>query len=356
MTCQKNLKILYHLPNPDTIYAGRTIANGYKNAILDSKHEFLFLTAHNTNTNVFAAYNPDIFITSLNQLSLKYLDLSELLKAKKRGTQVYVNVSFWNSPINKMRLSETGSLKENSEYIKLIKSNEYGDIFFNACEQGDERMDGFEKTTGKKHYTLLLAADKTIIYPEYDQKYSADVSFIGTNLPEKRAFFRDVIKRLSRNYDIRLYGQDWNIADRYLGILQKAGQLYNVPFIRSIRKPKLPLSAERKIYTSTLVSINVHEEYQKKYGDLNERTFKIPLAGGFEIIDSVSTVTKHFEEDKEIVIAHDESEWFEKIEYYVTHPEKRLAIIAAGKKKVLNEHTYHNRLETMLCWYKNIAK
>lgn len=348
------MKILYHLPNPDTIYAGRTIANGYKHAALDYNHEFQFLTADNLGLNPFKTYKPDIFITSLNQLSLKNLDLNELKKAKRNGTKVFVNVSFWNSPINRLRFSETGSLKDNAEYIDLIKSKDYGDIFFNACEQGDVRMDGFETTTGRRHDTLLLAADKTIIYPERDEAFCADISFLGTNLPERRAFFRNVVTNLRKHYDVRVYGQDWTTIDRYLGYLQKIGQLYNIPFVKSIRKPKFPLDAERKIYNSSVISINVHEEYQRKYGDLNERTFKIPLAGGFEIVDSVSTISKYFKEDLEIIIAHSESEWYEKIDFFLRHPDKRLSIIKAGRKIVLKEHTYHNRLDTMLSWYKSL--
>ena len=115
------------------------------------------------------------------------------------------------------------------------------------------------------------------------------------------------------------------------------------------------MSDERKIYNSSVISINVHEEYQRKFGgDCNERTFKIPLAGGFEISDDVACLKKYFKEGEEIVIAKDKKDWFEKINYYMKNPEKRNTIIEAGKQRVLKEHTYKNRVEQMIRIYNSI--
>lgn len=46
----------------------------------------------------------------------------------------------------------------------------------------------------------------------------------------------------------------------------------------------------------------------------------------------------------EIVIAKNKKEWFEKIEFYIRNPNKRLSIIEKGRAKVLKFHTYHNRV------------
>lgn len=228
-------------------------------------------------------------------------------------------------------------------------------MFFNPFEQGDPRMEGFEKATGYKHTTILLAADKTILYPEFNERFTADISYIGTYLPEKRKFIEDYVYPLRDQYIVRLYGQDWTGKDRVLGMVQKGGQYFNLPVLRSIQKPKLELEDERRIYNSSTISINIHEEYQKRFGgDCNERTFKIPLAGGFEISDDVACIRKYFKDGKEIVIAGNKKQWFEKIKYYIKHPEKRLPIIQAGRKKVLAEHTYHNRVDQILNIYSTI--
>jgi len=299
-------------------------------------------------------YKPDIFFTALSPLNLKFLDLTVLKKAKLTGTKVFVNIPFWKSPFSKLRINETASLEKNNNYIELLKSTDYGDIYYNSCEQNDKRMDGFEEVVRKKYHTVLLAADKTLIFPEKDNKFKADISYIGTNLPEKRYFFNEVIKPLKKKFNVKIYGQDWTLFDNTLGYIQKFGQYFNLAYLENIRKPKLKLSDERKIYNTSIISINIHEEYQKKYGDLNERTFKIPLAGGFEIIDDVSSLKKYFDVGKEIIVAYDKDDWHQKISYYVKNPKEREKIIKAGKKRILEEHTYHNRVAQFLKIYQSL--
>ncbi|MEZ6255241.1 MAG: glycosyltransferase [Patescibacteria group bacterium] len=341
------MKVAYHIPSLYTIYAGRTIYNGYKNAFEDLGDQFFTWSAE-TSLEDIRKFAPDILMTSFNSYSLKFLDMELFWELRKKGTKVFVNVPFWNSPISRLRVNETPSLSTNKEHIKHIKDG-YGDVFYNTCEQGDARMEGFEKTTGYKHHTLPLAIDKTVIFPEYCAKFKADISFLGTNLPDKRPYFNEMVFPLAKKYDLKLYGQDWTALDRILGLIQKGGQYFNVPLLRSLQKPKLQLEDERRIYSSSVISINVHEEYQRQFGgDCNERTFKIPACDGFEITDDVDVIRKYFKDEEEIIIAKDKADWFEKIDYFIKNPEKRIPIIAAGKKRVLAEHTYHNRVKYLL--------
>lgn len=349
------MKILFFVPHLSTVYAGRTIYNAYKNAFIDLGHEFQFLTADDNQEKVYEEFNPDILFTSLNQYVLKFLDLNLIKKQKRKGTKVFVNVPFWTSPFNSTRINETSSLKNNMNWINLIKSHEYGDVYYNSAEGYDQRMNGFEKGTGYTHHTIPLAADKLAIFPEYSDKFKADISYIGTYLPEKREFIKSQVFPLKNKYDLRLYGQDWTLSDRLIGFTSKVGKYFNLPIIQNLQKPKLEIDDERKIYTSSKISINIHEDYQKKLGgDCNERTFKIPLAGGFEITDDVKCIRQYFNEGEEIVIAKNKTDWFEKIDYYIKNPEKKNKIIDAGRKKVLNEHTYHNRVEKLIKIYNTL--
>ena len=217
-------------------------------------------------------------------------------------------------------------------------------------------MKGFEESTGYKYQTIPLAADKTMHFPEYSEKFEADISYVGTYLPEKRGFIKERVLPLKKRYDLRLYGQDWMLKDRLAGWGQRIGQYFNIPLLRQLQKPKLRLEDERKIYASSLISINIHKDYQKRFGgDCNERTFKIPACGGFEITDGVACIRRYFKEGEEIVIARDKDDWFEKINYYIKNPEKRIPIIEAGQKKVLTEHTYHNRVRQILNIHKDFV-
>jgi len=349
------MRILYQIPSLTTIYAGRTIYNGYKNAFLDLGHEFKPYTADDNFQEMMDLFKPDILITGLSGWSLRYLDLDLLAKYRQKGLKVFVNIPFWSSPMSKLRINETPGLKENKEFVELIKSRRIGDIFFNSCGQYDERMAGFEKGTGTKYETIPLAADKTIIKENYDESFKADISYIGTNLPEKRQFFKRYVFPLAKKYNLKLYGQDWTKFDQALGWVQRFGQYFNIHMLAGIQKPKLKLDDEAKVYTSSAVSFNVHEDYQKEFGgDCNERTFKIPLAGGFEVTDDVRCIREYFVEGEEMVIAKNPGDWVEKIEYYLKNPEKRDPIILKGKEKVARFHTYHNRVDQLLNIYNSI--
>jgi hypothetical protein len=318
------MNILYHIPHLNSINAGRTIYAGYKNAFESLGHRFCPLTALDDQAVLFEREQPDILITSLAQYTLKFLDLNIIRQYKKRGLKLFVVIPFWKSPMSKLRVNETPSISGNSTFVDLIKSGTFGDVYFNMCEQGDPRMEGFEKVTGYKHHTILLAADRTLHFPEYSDTYKADISYIGTYLPEKRTFFRQQVFPLKKKYDLRLYGQDWSFLDRTRGFIQKVGQYFNIPIVRSLQKPKLELSDERKIYHSSIISINIHEDYQKQFGgDCNERTLK-SACGGFEITDDVACIRKYFNDGEEIIIAKDMNDWFDKIDYFIRYPDQRL--------------------------------
>lgn len=355
MEKNKKIKILYHLPNPNTIYAGRTIYYGYKHAFEDLGHQFKALSPEDNAFELFSEFKPDIFLTSVGPLTFRYLDLVLLKKVKKRGTKVFVNVPFWNSPMSRFRINEVQSLSSNKEWVKLISSNSFGDVYFNICEQNDEKMHGFEKTTGYKHHTVLLAVDKTIPQPKFSEEFASDISFIGTYLPGKQEFIKKHVFPLMKKYKVKLYGRDWTLANRLSNFVQKIGQYYNIPIVKEINKFKPTIEEEREIHFSSTIALNIHEDYQKtNIGEFNERTFKIPASGGFEIVDNVPILKKYFKEDQDIVIGHNTNDWFSKIEYYLQNPNRRRSIIDAGRKKVLEHHTYHNRVEQLLSLYHKL--
>ena len=350
------MNILYYVPHLNTVYANRTIIEGYKNAFLALGHNFRFLTAEDNQKSVIEEFAPHMFFSSMSAYIFKFLDFDAVKKMKKNGTKIFVNTPFWTSPFNSIRFNETPGLKTNTEYVSLIKSGGFGDVYYTVSEQGDPRMEGFQDTTGYPYHTIPLAADKTKHYPEFSSKFDCDISFLGTFLPEKRKFIKEHVFPLREKYKIMLLGQDWNSYDRFLGWVSRFGKYFNLPVLKNVQKPTLELEDERRIYSSTKISLNIHEEYQRVFGkDCNERTFKIPACGGFEVSDYVECIGKYFVEGKEIVMAKTPQEWEEKIHYYMKHPEERQAIAAAGRKRVLEKHTYHNRAQSFIEIYTNLT-
>lgn len=337
------------MPYPHTIYAVRFIYNGFKNAFEDKGHKFIPYTPDDDLEVFLEEYNPDLFITASHFFYRKMLDYDVLKRYREKGMVLLTKIDFWDSPLNKNRINEAPSMKNDKVAKKLIKEGLLGDFYFSTASANDERMEGFSEFAKRDFITIPLAADSIVLQPSFEDKFASDIAFIGTNLPQKREFFKEWLFPLKKEYDLHLYGQDWTMFDRYLGLVTKAGQYFNIPVVKKLQKPKLALGDEAKIYASSKILVNIHEDYQRAYGgDCNERTFKIPFCGGFEITDDVRVIHDYFKEDKEIVIAKDKDDWFDKIRYYYDNPKEAKKIALAGQKRVKKDHTYHNRVDQMI--------
>jgi hypothetical protein len=81
---------------------------------------------------------------------------------------------------------------------------------------------------------------------------------------------------------------------------------------------------------------------------LNMRHFEITAAGGFMLCYPQPELANHFEVGKECAVFTDERDLLRKIEYFLSHPEERLEIAAAGQRRTLENHLYLNRFDTAL--------
>jgi len=346
----KPIRVLYNIPSLESVYAARFIYEGYKDAFVGLGHEFKPLTSTDNQKEVFSTFKPDIFISSLNDYALKFLSLDLIKGYRKKGMVFFNQIGLWNLTIDQFGGS---SLKSQPKYLELIRKGLAGDEFFNWYQQDDPAMDGFTKATGYPFHTILLAANTKKYFYQYSDKYESDISFVGSLLPDKREFVSKHLFPLMKKYNVKVYGSDWTPQDQILGYVQKVGQYFNINPLKNVRKVKLPLNDERKVYSSSKISLNIHENHQRLNGkDFNERTFKIIASGGFEICDDVKVLRRYFNE-KELVMAANTNDWFDKIDYYIKYPTKRNAIIKSGLKKILTEHTYMNRVNQIIDIYNN---
>ncbi len=344
------LTIAYHNPYPTTIYAARYVTLGFENAFRSLGHHVVELTPGVDLGRFLEEHRPDVLITASHFLYRKGLDYELLGEWRRsRGLVVLTKIDFWNSPIGRGRVNEAPSMSEDAEAKRLIRAGLLGDRYFHVTAQGDERMDGFEKFAGQGYATVPLAADAHSLKPELDPRFEADVSFIGTYLPQKRKYLDEWLRPLGESHDLKIYGQDWTRRERWLGWVTKAGQYYNVPVVKRLQSPPLLPGDEARIYASSKVLVNLHEDYQRRFGgDCNERTFKIPFCGGLEICDDVACVRDYFVDGKEIVIATSRDDWFDKVAYYLERRDEARAIGEAGRGRALAAHTYERRAQQLI--------
>jgi hypothetical protein len=334
------MKILYHLPYPESLYADRFIGEGYSYAFLDKGHSFKFLTIDDNFSKVIFEFKPDIFITSV--FYYKQLDFKILKGERARGLKV-----FFNSP-----LPHQYDFPE--ELIKLVRGGNWGDVYFGAF--ADEWGSKMESFFGLKYHHIALAANKKYHFPTTsDKKYQCDIIFMGANLPDKKETFAEwLIPLFKKGYQIKVLGRDWTKIDVFKRKIGSLSRKLGLPWLTNTRNFVVPLAEENKIYSSAKISINIHDLRQQREGnDVNERTFKIPACGGFEICDPVTIVRKYFNPD-EVVMARDSKEWFQLIDYYLKHDQERETIKAKGTARALRDHTYHNRVDQIIDIYHSL--
>jgi len=98
-------------------------------------------------------------------------------------------------------------------------------------------------------------------------------------------------------------------------------------------------------YQCVAVNFNL-TSLQMKDG-LNQRVYDVPAAGGFLLTDFKESLFDLFRED-EVAVYHDQEEARAKLQYFAQRPAERQAIAARARKRVLAEHTFVHRVQTIL--------
>lgn len=339
------MKILYHIPYPNGMGADRWIYEGWRDAFLDLGHEFFELTVFDDLREKLIKLSPNIFMTAMNLLDFQKI-IGILKETRKRGTKIFLWVHW---PPYK-GLEKAGEFLENEDIA---------DIYFG--EREPEGMGDFEQKTGKKYYVIPNAANRKLHFPtDPVKKYEYDIVYLGAYLPKKKWFFKKVLLPLTRKYKVGIFGPHWTLKDKTFGFFQKFCRIikfkYGIDVINKFRIT-IPPEEENKLYSSAKISLNFHEresDGSQSHYILNQRTFKIPACGGFEICDYVPALRKYFTEDEMVMADLDPQDWFRKIDYYIKHENERKKIQEKGTLRALKEHTYHNRVEQIINLYKSL--
>lgn len=335
--------ILYHIPNPKGTGADRWIYEGWRDAFIDMGYGFHTLTQYDNIGDKLRECRPDIFWTAYNIFDL--VERRKELKAMRAsGVRVFMRVDW----------------PRTSAEIEVIKSGDGADLYFDEREQ--ESMREFSKVTGKPYHTVPNAANKLFHYPgAFTEKYDYDIAYLGAKLPMKKWFFDEVLLPLTKKYKVGIFGPYWTFKDNLLRagskFCGKVGFRTGVDFLNS-QRILVPNEEENLLYSSAKISLNFHEreaDGSQPHYILNQRTFKIPACGGFQICDEVPAVRKYFKEDELITAAYDADDWFEKIEYYLNNEKERRAIQKKGTERALRDHTYHNRIKMVMKLYEAIT-
>lgn len=122
-------------------------------------------------------------------------------------------------------------------------------------------------------------------------------------------------------------------------ILEQIGQRWSMNEQRFYKQSEIPA-----VYSRAKVVLNL-----PLADDLNFRTFEAMSCGAMLLTRRAANGQEVlFEEGKHFAAFADEQELYDKLDYYLTHPEEREVIAAAGLAEVQQHHRLEQRLEKLL--------
>jgi len=179
----------------------------------------------------------------------------------------------------------------------------------------------------KNHPVDLTPAEKEF--------YGSDLSFMGAGYYNRHQTFLKLL-----DFNLKIWGTEWNLAS---------------PLGRFVQKQGIRLSSDEyiKIFSASKINLNLHSspvhEGVNPHGDfVNPRTFELAACQAFQLVDFRSQLPELFEIGKEIITFQDIAELRDKARFYLDHPDERNIIAQSAQKRVLSQHTYHHRMETMM--------
>ncbi len=101
-----------------------------------------------------------------------------------------------------------------------------------------------------------------------------------------------------------------------------------------------------RVYRESQINFNATSLQMK--AAVNQRVFDVPAAGGFLLTDYREQLAEVLEPGREVICYRRPEEIPELVRHYLRHPAARRRLVQAARKRVLAEHTYRHRVETML--------
>lgn len=234
----------------------------------------------------------------------------------KRGKKTIVWV--YDALINTHHTAETLS------YYDLVASFSPSDVQALSMEGLNARF-------------LPLAADELFMNAPPSAVTGPDVVFFGARYDQRESWLQHLH---SSGYSVMAYGRDWSRRPR--------------DRVRSLswHRPSFPTASDIPREQISLVAsqaqsvLNMHNRNQDGF---NLRTFEVPGAGGFALIDR-DDIAQFYEPGEEVLVyaSLDEAEDF--LSRAKKDPHWARGIREAGWRRTQAEHTFTHRVTELLGW------
>lgn len=178
-----------------------------------------------------------------------------------------------------------------------------------------------------------FATDPEFFFPQPSESYNHPVCFVGNDIRGLVINLRYFVPALS--FGLVIYGNIWS------------------PPLAQACRGKLPMPDLPKVYSSVAINLNAHISEHVKWDTINLRVYNALACGGFVLSDELASLSAIFGDDV-VCTQGDEDEWA-KLVRYLADPQERQKRSREGRKIVLSNHTYAQRVDTVLRYLKEIV-
>lgn len=172
---------------------------------------------------------------------------------------------------------------------------------------------------------LPVGYDDTIYYSEAEQQRDIDVSFVGTNTPERFELLEKVAQWAHKHHwKLAVYGE-W-VNQRWPWMTWKFERNHPELF-EFLNNYNIPPEETAAIYRRSKIVLNVNNAVHKS---ISPRTFEILATKSFQIMNRGQDSHGTIDLEKDLALYDSPADLEEKIGYYLSHEEERSKIAERG--------------------------
>jgi spore maturation protein CgeB len=197
--------------------------------------------------------------------------------------------------------------------------------FVNECQIRYSADIRFPLETAAERYVAGLALPSSLSRPKAVFLIKHFVGFL---------YRKKTVMKLAERFDAFMVAGD-------------AGWKTAIPENRMVRQVGYYLGLN-EMYQKTGVNIDINRVVIRD--GFTQRVFDCLASGSFIITSPKPVVGEFFQTSgrgQEIAVFENEESLLSQVEYFINHPGERQAIALRGQKKVLAEHTYQHRMQTI---------
>jgi spore maturation protein CgeB len=206
------------------------------------------------------------------------------------------------------------------------------ELYDGVASHGQATLPVLKQMGFKNPFWLPFAADKDLHYFETPPaNFEHDVSFIGSWNKEREDALAAVYKKFPGRR-LAIYGPGWDRA-KESGLNKKA-----------ISKPLIG-KEYAAVFNRSFINLNVIGGIA--YPSVNMRFFEIPVAYGLQVVNYSPEQAPLFEDHRHLAYFKTDEEMLQKVDFFLTHPDKAMEVRKEAHALVCTQHTYRHRVQTL---------